>query len=53
LKIKDGEEIHGAGRAFYWTPGHAPHAREDAEYVIFSPTSTFNAFIDQFKAQVG
>ena len=40
LRTKDGEEFFEAGQAFYWSPGHAPMALEDSEYVEFSPTGS-------------
>ena len=39
LRTKDGDEVYEAGQAFYWSPGHAPMALEDSEYVEFSPTT--------------
>ena len=53
LTTKDGEEVYDAGQAFYWSPGHAPKALEDSEYVEFSPTSGLNELIDHIKAQWG
>ena len=53
LTTKDGEEVYDAGQAFYWSPGHAPKALEDSEYVEFSPTSGLNELIDHVKAQWG
>ncbi len=38
-------------QAFYWSPGHAPEALEDAEYVDFSPTREFVPVIEHIKAQ--
>ena len=38
LRSEDGAELVTAGQAFYWSPGHAPIALEDTEYVDFSPT---------------
>jgi hypothetical protein len=45
MRTKDGAEVYEAGQAFYWSPGHAPRALEDTDYVDFSPTSEFNAVI--------
>ena len=53
LTTNDGEEVYDAGQAFYWSPGHAPKALEDSEYVEFSPTSGLNELIDHIKAQWG
>ena len=53
LVTKDGEEFFEAGQAFYWSPGHAPMALEDSEYVEFSPTREFNVLIDHVRAQLG
>jgi hypothetical protein len=39
LRTAEGAELYRAGEAFYWSPGHAPIALEDSEYVDFSPTS--------------
>jgi len=33
-------------RRFYWAPGHAPEALEDAEYVDFSPTEELQRVIE-------
>ena len=52
LRTKDGDEVYEAGQAFYWSPGHAPMALEDSEYVEFSPTTRLNELIDQVKAQL-
>lgn len=51
LAKKDGEEVIDAGQAFYWSPGHAPMALEDSEYVEFSPTAEFNVLTDHLRAQ--
>ena len=53
LTTRDGEEVYKAGQAFYWSPGHAPKALEDSDYVEFSPTSGLNELIDHIKAQWG
>jgi hypothetical protein len=45
MRTKDGAEVYEAGQAFYWSPGHAPRALEDTDYVDFSPTSEFDAVI--------
>ncbi len=52
LRTKDGDEVYEAGQAFYWSPGHAPMALEDSEYVEFSPTTGLNELIDQVKAHL-
>jgi hypothetical protein len=39
------EHVYEAGQAFYWSPGHAPEALEDCEYVDFSPTEAFQHVI--------
>jgi hypothetical protein len=41
MKTRKGDEVYEAGQAFYWSPGHAPVALEDSEYVDFSPTDEF------------
>jgi hypothetical protein len=41
MRTEGGEEIYEAGQAFYWSPGHAPVALEDSEYVDSSPTEEF------------
>ena len=38
MHTASGAETYEAGDAFYWAPGHAPEALEDAEFVDFSPT---------------
>ena len=53
LATKDGEELMEAGEAFYWSPGHAPMALADSEYVEFSPTTEFNVLVDHVRAQLG
>ena len=45
------DEVYEAGQAFYWAPGHAPEALEDAEYVDFSPTDEFNHVINHINGQ--
>ena len=52
LRTKDGEEVFEAGQAFYWSPGHAPKALEDSEYVEFSPTSGLNVLFAHVRAQL-
>jgi hypothetical protein len=34
-----GSDIYRTGQAFYWPPGHAPEALEDAEFLEISPTA--------------
>lgn len=46
-----GPEDYEAGQAFYWGPGHAPEALEDAEYVDFSPTREFRPVIEHITSQ--
>ena len=46
VRSEDGAELVTAGQAFYWSPGHAPIALEDTEYVDFSPTHEFQAVLD-------
>ena len=53
LATNDGDEFFEPGQAFYWSPGHAPSALEDSEYVEFSPTKEFNVLIDHVRAQLG
>ena len=53
MRTKQGEEVYEAGQAFYWSPGHAPVALEDTEYVDFSPTAEFQQVIDHIKSQGG
>ncbi|WP_326604248.1 hypothetical protein [Streptomyces sp. NBC_01800] len=53
LRTKNGEEVYEAGQAFHWSPGHAPYALEDAEYVDFSPTTDFTVLVEHFMAQLG
>jgi hypothetical protein len=49
MRTKDGAEVYEAGQAFYWSPGHAPRALADTDYVDFSPTSEFDALIAHIK----
>ena len=51
MHTTSGSETYEAGQAFYWSPGHAPEALEDCEYVDFSPTDEFNHVLDHIKAQ--
>jgi hypothetical protein len=41
-----GHQDFVAGEAFYWSPGHAPEALEDSEYVDFSPAEEFQHVLD-------
>ena len=45
MHTKDEPQDFEAGEVFYWAPGHAPEALEDAEYVDFSPTEQFRRVI--------
>ena len=38
-----GSEDYHAGQAFYWAPGHAPEALEDAAFLEISPTEGVKA----------
>jgi hypothetical protein len=38
LRSKHRVELATVGQAFHWSPGHAPIALEDTQYVDFSPT---------------
>jgi hypothetical protein len=38
-----GSDVYRAGQAFYWPPGHAPEALEDAEFLEISPTEDVKA----------
>jgi hypothetical protein len=49
----DGHRDFAAGEAFYWSPGHAPEALEDSEYVDFSPTEVFRPVIDHITSGAG
>ena len=51
MKTADGDRVFAAGDAFYWAPGHAPEALEDAEYVDFSPTAEFDRVLDHLTSQ--
>ena len=53
LATKDGDEIFEAGQAMYWSPGHAPAALEDSEYVELSPTAEFIVLVGHVQAQMG
>ncbi|GAA4916091.1 hypothetical protein EV188_104449 [Actinomycetospora succinea] len=39
MHTPDGPRDYTAGQAFYWSPGHAPEAVTDCEYVDFSPSA--------------
>jgi hypothetical protein len=49
----DGDEFFEAGQAFYWSPGHAPAALEDSEYVELSPTAGLNVLVEHVQSQMG
>lgn len=51
MHTASGSEDYEAGQAFYWSPGHAPEALEETEYVDFSPTREFTPVIEHIKAQ--
>jgi hypothetical protein len=51
MHTPDGPKDYTAGHAFYWAPGHAPEALEDAEYVDFSPAKELKAVLDHVKKQ--
>ncbi|MFN2390254.1 MAG: hypothetical protein ABR575_11715 [Actinomycetota bacterium] len=51
MKTTNGEQVFEAGKPFYWGPGHAPVALEDAEYVDFSPTEEFAGVIRHIKGE--
>jgi hypothetical protein len=38
-----GSDVFRAGQAFYWPPGHAPEALENAEFLEISPTAGVKA----------
>jgi hypothetical protein len=46
MHTNNGPRDFEAGQPFYWAPGHAPEALEDAEYVDFSPTEQFRRVVD-------
>jgi hypothetical protein len=46
-----GHQDYTAGQAFYWAPGHAPEFIDDAEYVDFSPSESFDAVISHITGQ--
>ncbi|MFJ3517748.1 MULTISPECIES: hypothetical protein [unclassified Streptomyces] len=46
------DALYSAGEAFYWAPGHAPEAAEDAEFIDFSPTAEFDAVVKHVAAQL-
>ena len=46
MHTADGARDFEAGQPFYWGPGHAPEALEDAEYFDFSPTEQFRQVVD-------
>lgn len=52
LHTKDGATVYSAGEAFYWAPGHAPEAVEDAEFLDFSPTEEMARVVAHVKAAV-
>lgn len=33
-----GSDVYRQGQAFYWSPGHAPEALEDTDFLEISPT---------------
>jgi hypothetical protein len=51
MRTKGGEDVYESGQAFYWSPGHAPVALTDCEYVDFSPTAEFAPVIKHISGQ--
>jgi hypothetical protein len=51
MHTPDGPKDYAEGQAFYWAPGHAPEALEDAEYIDFSPTQELNAVLEHVRQQ--
>jgi hypothetical protein len=52
MEVRDGTgNGNEEGHAFYWSPGHAPEALEDSEYVDFSPTRELDEVIDHITSQ--
>lgn len=51
MHTADGEEEYTAGQAFYWSPGHAPEALEDTEYVDFSPTEELGRVVAHIRGE--
>lgn len=46
LKSADGEELIGAGDAYYFKPGHVPSFEEDTEVVEFSSKASYQATLE-------
>jgi hypothetical protein len=51
MRTTNGDEVYEADQPFYWSPGHAPLALEDCEYVDFSPTEEFKHVIAHITGQ--
>jgi hypothetical protein len=49
MRYTDHEEIVEAGDAFYFPPGHAPHAEAGTELVQFSPTDELAKVVAEMK----
>lgn len=46
VKSTDGEELIGAGDAYYLEPGHVPYFEEDTELVEFSSKTSYEATLE-------
>ena len=51
MHTSDGHHDYGAGQAFYWSPGHAPEALEDCEYIDFSPSAELARVVEHIRSQ--
>jgi len=51
MKTKTGDEVYKAGQAFYWSPGHAPEALADCEYVDVSPADEMAAVLRHVRGE--
>jgi hypothetical protein len=51
MRTSNGDRVYEAGEAFYWAPGHAPEALDDAEYIDVSPTHELETVIAHVKGE--
>jgi hypothetical protein len=50
LWTANGASVLVAGQAFYWPPGHAPEALDDAEFLEISPTRELQVLYEHLAA---
>lgn len=51
MHTASGDEVYEEGQASYWSPGHAPEALEDCEYIDVSPAAELEHVVEHVKKQ--